>query len=135
LPLGKWSGEEIPVAPLDSYHLESCHLIKIDVEGMERDVLEGAWATLAQHRPFLYVENDRSDKSKQLIDWLFSADYRLFWHLPPLFNANNYFGQQENVFGNIVSVNVLCVPRTKQLTMTNFREITSPDDDWRSPSR
>jgi FkbM family methyltransferase len=133
LPLGKWSGEEIPVAPLDSYRLESCHLIKIDVEGMERDVLEGARATLAQHRPFLYVENDRSEKSKALIDWLFSADYRLFWHLPPLFNADNYFGQQENVFGDIVSVNILCVPRTKQLTMTNFREITSPDDDWRSP--
>src|SRR5262245_16203407 len=68
LPLGKWNGEEVPVVPLDSYRLGSCHLIKIDVEGMEREVLEGARATLAQHRPFLYVENDRAEKSRELID-------------------------------------------------------------------
>jgi hypothetical protein len=111
-------------------------LIKIDVEGMECDVLEGAHATLAEHRPLLYVENDRSEKSKQLIDWLFNADYRLFWHLPRLFNKENYFGQCENFFGNTVSVNILGVPRSRQLTVTNFREITSPEDDWRrSPSR
>jgi FkbM family methyltransferase len=133
LPLGQWAGEDIPVVPLDSYRLEPCHLIKIDVEGMERDVLEGARATLARNRPFLYVENDRSEKSKALIDWLFNADYRLFWHLPLLFNQDNYFGRQENVFGNIRSINILGVPRSKQMTFTNFREITSADDDWRSP--
>jgi hypothetical protein len=130
--LGVWSGEDVPVEPLDTYGLPSCHVIKIDVEGMERDVLEGAQATLTEHRPLLYVENDRSEKSKQLIEWLFRADYRLFWHLPPLFNQENYFGHQENIFGGVVSVNIFCVPRTSQLTITNFREITSPDDDWRT---
>jgi FkbM family methyltransferase len=130
--LGVWEGEDVPVEPLDAYRLPSCHVIKIDVEGMERDVLEGAQATLIAHRPLLYVENDRSEKSKQLIDWLLGADYRLFWHLPPLFNKENYFGQSENIFGNVVSVNIFGVPRTSQLTITNFREITSPEDDWRT---
>jgi FkbM family methyltransferase len=134
LELGKWDGEDVPILPLDSYHLSSCHMIKIDVEGMERDVLEGAQATLAEHRPLLYVENDRSEKSKSLIQWLFNADFRLFWHLPPLFNSENYFKRREDIFANIVSVNILGVPRSKQLTVTNFREITSPEDDWRSTS-
>jgi FkbM family methyltransferase len=134
LELGKRDGEDVPVLTLDSYSLSSCHVIKIDVEGMERDVLEGAQATLTEHRPLLYVENDRSEKSKQLIDWLLNADYRLFWHLPPLFNKGNYFGQCENIFDKIVSANMLCVSRSSQVTADNFREITSPEDDWRSPS-
>ena len=132
--LDKWDGEDVPVLPLDSYHLESCHVIKIDVEGMERNVLEGAQKTLAEHRPLLYIENDRVEKSKKLIDWLLTADYRLFWHLPPLFNEENFFGWRENVFGDIRSINVLGVPRSKRLTVMNLREITSAADDWRSPS-
>jgi hypothetical protein len=130
--LGVWSGEDVPVEPLDTYRLSSCHVIKIDVEGMERDVLEGAQATLAEHRPLLYVENDRSEKSKQLVDWLLGADYRLFWDLPPLFNKENYFGRRENIFGNVLSINILGVPRASQLTVANFREIMSPEDDWRT---
>jgi len=129
--LGVGSGENVPVEPLDTYRLSACHVIKIDVEGMEREVLEGAQATLTEHRPLLYVENDRSEKSKQLIDWLLRADYRLYWDLPPLFNQENYFGHHENIFGNILSINILGVPRTSQLTIANFREITSSDDDWR----
>src|SRR5262249_11882753 len=43
LALGQWEkGDEVPLHTLDSYSLKSCHLIKIDVEGMEREVLEGA---------------------------------------------------------------------------------------------
>jgi FkbM family methyltransferase len=132
LDLGEFDSEGVPVQPLDAYGLTSCHMIKIDVEGMERDVLEGAHATLAAHQPFLYVENDRSKKSKQLINCLFNADYRLFWHLPPLFNKENYFGKCENVFGGIISINMVGVPRSRQITVSNFREITSPEDDWRT---
>jgi FkbM family methyltransferase len=129
--MGQWDGEEVPIMPLDSYAFKACHLIKVDVEGMERDVLEGARATLLRHRPLLYVENDRQENSKALIDWLLTADYRLFWHLPALFNRANYFGREENIFGTVRSVNMLCIPRSSRVTITNFREILSPDDDWR----
>ena len=36
---------------LNSHRLKSCDFIKVDVEGMERDVLEGAKSVLAEHRP------------------------------------------------------------------------------------
>ena len=122
----------VPIATLDSYALTACHLIKIDVEGMERNVLEGARATIARHQPLLYVENNKPERSSDLIQWLLSNHYRPYWHLPPLFNPKNSFGETKNVFGNTVSVNMLCVPKSKPSRVEGLREITSRNDRWYS---
>lgn len=45
-----------PVLRLDDFALGDLALMKIDVEGMERPVLEGAERTIRAHRPVLYVE-------------------------------------------------------------------------------
>ena len=133
LSLGKWEkGEEIPLRTLDSCGLKACHLIKIDVEGMELAVLEGAKSVIDEHKPLLYVENDRAENSKALIAWLLNRDYRLYWHLPRLFNAKNYFGESKNIFGNTVSVNMLCIPAAMAASVAGLREITSPEDHWRT---
>jgi len=123
-------GERVAVKTIDGLGLPSCQFIKIDVEGMENEVLAGATETLARHRPVLYVENDRRDRSRELIDRLFAADYRLFWHLPTLFNPDNHFGNSENVFGNLISRNMFCLPKDSPLNVTNFHEITSPDEEF-----
>jgi FkbM family methyltransferase len=136
LSLGKSEkGDEVPLRTLDSCSLNACHLIKIDVEGMELAVLEGAVAVLDEHKPLLYVENDRAENSKALIAWLLNRDYRLYWHVPPMFNAKNYFGESQNVFGKIVSINMLCIPRAMAASVSGLREITSPDADWRTPGK
>lgn len=133
LGLGKFTaGEPVPQVTLDSLALDRCDFIKIDVEGMECEVLQGAGETLTRHKPVLYVENDRSEKSATLIALLFDLGYRLFWHLPPLFNPANFFGVQENIFGNIVSVNMLGVPKSMNSNLTGFKEVTSPTDQWRA---
>ena len=133
LELGAWTqGETVPLAALDSYALDACHLIKIDVEGMERDVLEGARSTIARNQPLLYVENNRRDRSQALIAWLIANHYRPYWHLPPLFNPKNFFGETNNVFGITISVNMLCVPKSKPSRVEGLREITSPTDRWYS---
>jgi FkbM family methyltransferase len=117
------TGQEVPLKTLDSYGLKSCHLIKIDVEGMEQAVLEGAKTLLEQHEPFLYVENDRAEKSKDMIQWLMANGYRLYWHRPPMFTPNNHFAKAANIFGNTVSLNMLCVPRSKPFKVKRLREI------------
>ena len=123
------SGTPVEVRTLDEFvHLPRLDLIKIDVEGMERDVLAGGERLIGQFRPLLYVENDRDDKSPALIDALFGLRYRLFWHLPPLFNPKNFRGNQENVFGRICSWNMLCVPAETPLQVRGFNEITHSAD-------
>lgn len=124
-------GESVPVLTLDSTILPACHLIKADVEGMEIDVIDGAVATIGKFRPTLYVENDRRKHSPVLIKKLFDLGYRLYWHLPLLFNPANFFEVAENVFGTIGSINVLGIPKERNPTITGMREIVSPDDWWK----
>jgi FkbM family methyltransferase len=131
---GACAGESVSVSTLDSLSLAQCNFIKIDVEGMERDVLAGATQTLVRCRPLLYVENDRAEKSAELIAWLLEHDYRLFWHLPQLFNPNNHFGEKHDAFPRVISINMLGVPRAMNMRM-ELHEIVSPDDDWRTADR
>jgi FkbM family methyltransferase len=126
-------GEEVPVVMLDRYRLPSLRLLKIDVEGMEVDVLLGARQTIVTHRPIIYVENDRRENSARLIGTIQDLGYRLFWHLPRLFNPNNFAGHGENVFPGIVSINMMCVPAEMPVTVTGFRPVTGPDDSWDTP--
>jgi len=46
----------VKIATLDSFQLENVSFIKIDVEGHELHVLEGARQTLTKHRPMVLIE-------------------------------------------------------------------------------
>jgi len=131
-------GEPVQVKRLDSYGIGKCAFIKIDVEGMEQQVLEGASRTIHALRPVMYVENDRKEKSPGLIQLLLAMDYALWWHVTPLYNSNNFAGNRNNVFGATVSVNMLCIPREKVGknigVVSDGTAITSPDDWWHKNS-
>jgi FkbM family methyltransferase len=121
------TGEPVPLVTIDSLALERCDFMKIDVEGMELDVLVSAAETLRRFRPRLYIENDRVEKSPALIEHLFALDYRLYWHTPFLYRPDNFFGDEENIFPGIVSDNVIALPREGQLSIVDLIEITSKD--------
>jgi FkbM family methyltransferase len=122
-------GETVPLLTIDSLSLDRCDFMKVDVEGMELDVLKGAAHTLERFRPRLYVENDRPENSPSLIRHLLALDYRLYWHFPLLYNADNYFGDREDIFPGIVSDNMVAVPRSGPLSIgvEGLIEITSED--------
>ena len=125
-------GEEVSVWRLDDVKLASLQVLKIDVEGMEADVLAGARNTIARHRPIIYVENDRQEKSAALIRLIEELGYTMYWHTPHMYNQNNYAGNPENIFPGIVSINLLCIPKELSLTMQGFRQVTGPDDWWQN---
>jgi len=110
---GHARGERVPLVTIDGLDLGRCDLLKLDVEGMEQAALEGATDTLARLKPVLYVENDRPDKSADLIRCLDTLGYAMYWHTPPLFNPRNFFDNPRNVFVNIISRNMLCVHRSR----------------------
>jgi len=95
----------------DVVNTEHVGLLKVDVEGFELKVVQGAVSTVQRCRPLLYVENDRRDHSRELIEWIWAAGYNLWWHQPWLFNPDNYFQVAENLYSGVASFNMLGVPR------------------------
>ncbi len=126
-------GLKVRAVPLDSLDLPACHLLKIDVEGFEADVLRGAEGLIRKCRPLIYIENDRAAHQQEIISLIAGMDYRLFWHIAPLFSADNVNGVAENVFGQVASINMLCVPAERK---TQVREMVPIDpDNWTCPAR
>lgn len=115
----------------DILSLPSCKLMKIDVEGMEQDVIRGSTEFIKQHRPILYVENDRKEKSPELISVLQELGYVMYWHLPPLFNPMNFFGESVNDFGRTISINMLCAPDWMKVNDTGGYRISGPSEWWK----
>jgi FkbM family methyltransferase len=68
-------GDDVSIYALDSLAFRDPDLIKIDVEGMEHEVLTGAHATLLRSHPALYVEGDLA----RLLEHLAPYGYRHVW--------------------------------------------------------
>ena len=121
--------EKVNVRRLDDIFFDMpVHLLKIDVEGMEREVIEGARKLIEDSKPTLYVENDRAEQSAALISLIQDHGYRLWWHIPPLFNPGNFFNVKRNEFGESSSFNMLCVHRSSQANVEGLKEIKSGTD-------
>lgn len=95
------------LADLDYLPLPS--FMKIDVEGMETQVLKGLASFITKQPPIIYLENDRIELSKELIETLWSFGYSCYWHITPYYNSDNYRNATHNAWPNVSSFNMLCV--------------------------
>ncbi|PKH24988.1 FkbM family methyltransferase [Enterobacterales bacterium CwR94] len=68
---------KVPVASLDSMTFPRVDLIKLDIEGMELEVLEGGEMQLKKHCPVVFYESQKGDKNKIKL-FLNSLDYNVF---------------------------------------------------------
>jgi FkbM family methyltransferase len=103
-------------------------LIKADVEGMECAVLEGARGLIAAHRPVIYAEAHHPEDAPALIRLLQEMDYRLWWHLPRMFSADNFAGVAENLFGVITSKNILAMPSERKTNVVGGTPVAGEND-------
>jgi FkbM family methyltransferase len=126
-------GRTVRLRPLDSLELPACGLLKVDVEGWEAGVLRGAQATIARCRPILYVENDRAAHQAELIALIDALGYAQYWHVAPLFSTANYNGVSQDITNAVASMNMLCVPAERDLTVIDLERIDP--QNWRSPMK
>ena len=55
---------------------------------------------------------------------IFGLGYRIWWHIPPLFNPENHFSNRENTLGNLASINMLCVHGSRSAEARDLQEVT-----------
>jgi FkbM family methyltransferase len=52
---------DVPMVHLDAFNFRRLDLLKIDVEGMELEVIEGAMKCISEYRPIMFVETLKTD--------------------------------------------------------------------------
>ena len=120
------NAESVPVKTLDQLFYDnvkekkSIKLIKCDAQGQELNIILGSRKIIDKYKPYLYLENDNINTSKVLIEKIKRMGYILFWHLPPLYNPDNFLKNAKNIFPKIISCNMLCIHRSTKITLNKI---------------
>jgi FkbM family methyltransferase len=102
----------MPVTRLDDIlDIPRLRLIKADVEGAEIPLLRGAAGLIERFSPALYLECDKPDEAEPLLNEIKQLGYHGYWHVSYLFDPANHRGVSEDIFGNLVCVNLLATPQ------------------------
>jgi len=107
--------DHVTIRKIDDLTIQNVTLIKIDVEGYECQVINGALDTIYRCSPVMLVENDRPEQHDRLIRLVESLDYSWQHAVFPLFMEDNYRGEKTNIFPDIHHANILCFPNRKGL--------------------
>ena len=119
-------GDSVRVVAIDEFALQRCKLLKVDVEGHEIEVLKGAEHTIRRLRPCLFVEDEKPAKHQPLMALLRDYGYRAWWHCAPIFSGENFRRDSTNVFGNVASFNLFCLPQELSQGIT----LPLPEAPW-----
>jgi FkbM family methyltransferase len=119
-------GSDVKTARLDMLGLPQVDFVKIDVEGMEIEVLEGMPATLQGFKPDLLIEMQDPTTYSKIYDYLNSFNYYMYWMPVATYNTNNHKKNADNVFGNQHGVvNWIC---SREKLNTTLQAVVDRDD-------
>ena len=103
-------GYQATITTIDSMHLERVDFMKIDVEGMEQRVLNGARQTITNRKPSIFCECNSIDGGAGVLAFAHSIGYKVFGVLSDAFSKNNFNGVGDNFFGEFKELGLLLVP-------------------------
>lgn len=119
---GHSSGDRIHQITVDSLSLNRCNLLKIDVEGMESNVIQGAQKTICNFRPILFLENNGKGDSKELIKQILDLNYQCWWFFSPPPIPNTPFDPEIN------DKNMLCLPSEWKADIAGLVSVLDEND-------
>ncbi len=124
--------ESVPLITIDSLDLPRLDLLKVDAEGMDLQVLEGAAATIQAHRPAIFTEVTPANASA-MSNFFAAHGYIAYWYGTTLFDSQNYCGNPIDIWSKpglevLVSADILVLPDEGQWSVTGlmrFEEVTN----------
>jgi FkbM family methyltransferase len=85
-------------------------VLKLDVEGCERDVLDSDAQWIREKKPIIWLECNEDNRVFRVLDFLRNAGYDVYYFAFPSFNPGNYNHNQELIFPVAFEVGLLAVP-------------------------
>jgi len=70
----RWRTEEVVQNCIDDFVYENLSILQLDLEGYESQALEGAVKTVAQHRPWIIVENPSQELDRTIASWGYTLE-------------------------------------------------------------
>jgi FkbM family methyltransferase len=88
---------------IDSFDFDPVDFIKIDVEGMESQVIDGAWQTIKKHQPVIQFEYKKNLLHKQShdhigINWIIEALESIGYQIQDRFGHSYQTTKQKDLF-------------------------------------
>ena len=128
-------GTDIKTMKLDDLKLNSCSLIKLDIEGHEWEALKGGNAFLSEYRPVIYMEAKNDLKStEECLKWLMENNWKCYWHYAFWYRNDNFKKNKDtailsNVGVGVGDMNFLAIP--EEVRQPNYLpEITNYKEKW-----
>ncbi len=122
------------IIPLDDLNFSHIDFIKIDVEGMEFDVLSGGLKTIQRYKPIIFLEVNSLQNSSCIIDFSNDINYSVFGNFNYAFNAENFNHSVKNMFGQAAECGLILIHRdslniySKKILSLHLIEINTIDD-------
>lgn len=110
---------------LDTLNLDRCDFIKIDVGGMELEVLQSCQELIKIHYPIIFFEQVTSRNFFEIVSFFKDHNYRLYWQVTYPFNRANFKGGTENIFGSATETYILALP--EQVDLEKFPELVDKE--------
>jgi len=103
----------VPVHKLDDYEFQDVSLIKIDVEGYETKVIQGAYNTILQQKPIILIEVEQrhldgksiQDVFGEICDFGYEGSFIYKDCLTPIVNFDSQIQAKQNYFLEEISPN------------------------------
>lgn len=100
---------KVQVQALDDIDIPAVHLLKVDVEGMELQLLSGAERTISRDHPVIFLEVNSLEGSQGFLQWAAEHGYRAYGINVEAFNPDNHAKAAANVFGSAREVGLLLI--------------------------
>ncbi len=112
---GKVHLENIEVVRLDDHieinKLTTLKLLKVDAEGFDLQVLNGAKQLIEKYQPIIFIEVHLNTVQRTL-NYMQGIGYQCYWLASNRYQKNNYFRQPKTLEG--VDINFLCYPKSAE---------------------
>lgn len=110
----------VGITTIDELRIARVDFMKIDVEGMERSVLDGSLKTIQDLKPAIYCECNSVDSGTRILDFANAIGYAVFGFLFDAYSKENFNQHCVNIFGDAKELGLLLLPPNRQTDATRL---------------
>lgn len=110
----------VAITTIDDLRIVRVDFMKIDVEGMEKSVLDGSLKTIQNLKPAIYCECNSVDSGTRILDFAHAIGYTVFGFLFAAYSKDNFNRYSVNIFGDAKELGLLLLPPNRQTDATGL---------------